>query len=155
MSLECAQILDDLGLFKHECNCLMIRKVYPQNEEEKNGRYFPSEIEFVEALSKEHFLLRVFERSEITHTYVPSPTSKHKFIQIQLTEKNIRFIDFMRFIPVSKGDFPHRFNNGQNDNYVGSIPAQKDKTKFIQWHSEQQQIYCSCASGEGCTVYWM
>lgn len=188
--LECAQILDELGLFKHECNCLMIRKVYPETEEEKLGRYFPTEIEFVQALSNEpefqnclfiafnggsydiHFLLRIFERSEITHTYVPSPTSKHKFIQIQLTEKNIRFIDFMRFIPgslkniaeafeipVSKGDFPHKFNNGQNDEYVGCIPplhdgndywglesyrSQKDKDKFIQWHTEQQQFYCTC-----------
>lgn len=188
--LECSQQVDELGLYKHECNCLMIRKVYPENEEEKNGRYFPTEIEFVNALVTEpefqnalfiafnggsydiHFLLRVFERGEITHTYVPSPTSKHKFIQIQLTEKNIRFIDFMRFIPgslkniaeafeipVSKGDFPHKFNNGVNDDYVGRIPAlisehdywglenfrsQKDKDKFIEWYASQEEIYCNC-----------
>jgi len=194
--LECAQILDELGLFKHECNCLMIRKVYPDNEMEKLGRYFPSEIEFVEALTKEpefqnalfiafnggsydiHFLLRIFERGEITHTYVPSPTSKHKFIQIELTEKNIRFIDFMRFIPgslkniaeafeieVSKGDFPHRFNNGEHDNYVGAIPPlftgddywglesyrnQKDKDKFIGWHISQQLTYCTCENSCVC-----
>jgi uncharacterized protein (DUF952 family) len=188
--LECAQILDELGLYKHECNCLMIRKVCPKNKEEEQGRYFPSEVEFVRALISEeefqnalfiafnggsydiHFLLRVFERGEITHTYVPSPTSKHKFIQIHLNEKNIRFIDFMRFIPgslkniaeafeipVSKGDFPHRFNNGENENYIGRIPAltsdedywglesfrsQKDKDKFIEWYHEQEKIYCTC-----------
>lgn len=188
--LECAQILDDLGLYKHECNCLYIRKVYPENEEEKNGRYFPTEVEFVEALIGEaefqnalfiafnggsydiHFLLRVFERGEVTHTYVPSPTSKHKFIQIHLVEKNIRFIDFMRFIPgslkniaeafeipVSKGDFPHRFNNGNNDDYNGRIPPlysdndywglesfknKKDKDKFIEWYQDQEKVYCTC-----------
>lgn len=188
--LECSQILDEFGLYKHECNCLMIRKVYPKNDQEKNGRYFPSEIEFVEALIAEtefqnalfvafnggsydiHFLLRIFERGEVTHTYVPSPTSKHKFIQIQLTEKNIKFIDFMRFIPgslksiaeafeipVSKGDFPHKFNNGENDNYIGRIPAlestkdywglcqfrnEKAREKFTDWYHEQENIYCTC-----------
>lgn len=189
--LECSQTLDEFGLYRHECNCLMIRKVYPTNDEEKNGRYFPSEIEFVEAIISEnefqnalfiafnggsydiHFLLRIFERGEITHTYVPSPTSKHKFIQILLTEKNIKFIDFMRFIPgslkqiaeafeipVSKGDFPHKFNNGDHDEYIGAIPPlrteedywglsqfrnEKARDKFIEWYNEQSTtIYCSC-----------
>lgn len=192
--LECAQLVDDFGLLRHECNCLMIRKVYPENEDEKNGKYFPTEAEFVLELIQNpiyqnalfiafnggsydiHFLLRIFERSEINHTYVPSPTSKHKFIQILLTDKNITFIDFMRFIPgslkniaeafeipVSKGDFPHRFNNGKNDEYVGPIPmlsseedywgldsfrSFKAKEKFMEWHLEQQTIYCTCYDRE-------
>lgn len=192
--LECAQLVDELGLLRHECNCLMIRKVYPMNDEEKNGKYFPTEVEFVQEIMNNpiyqnalfiafnggsydiHFLLRIFERGEITHTYVPSPTSKHKFIQISLTEKNIRFIDFMRFIPgslksiaeafeipVSKGDFPHKFNNGENDAYCGPIPILhsnedywgldsfknfKSKEKFIEWHKSQQLIYCTCYTSE-------
>lgn len=192
--LECAQLIDEFGLLRHECNCLMIRKVYPDNEEEARGLYFPTEVEFVtEIMTKPeyqnslfiafnggsydiHFLLRIFERGEINHTYVPSPTSKHKFIQIFLTDKKITFIDFMRFIPgslksiaeafdipVSKGDFPHRFNNGENDLYEGPIPmlaseedywglesfrSFKAKEKFMEWHLEQQQIYCTCYDKE-------
>lgn len=190
--LECAQFIDELGLFKHECNCLYIRKVYPETESEKNGIYFPSEIEFLEEIQQNpvytnalfiahnggnydvHFILRVLERKEIAHTYVPSPTSKHKFIQIQMTDKNIRFIDFMRFVPgslkniaesfqiaVSKGDFPHKFNNGEHDNYIGRFPSKdtpddywnihsfkslKDEAHFLEWYQEQLNIYCTCDS---------
>lgn len=185
--LECSQQVDELGLFKHECNCLYIYQVYGDNRE---GEYFPDEISFIESLVREerftnatfiahnggaydiHFLLRVLERTEINHTYIPSPTSKHKFIQILLTDQNIRFIDFMRFIPgslrsiadafaipVGKGDFPHRFNNGKNDAYIGCIPplnseedywgaasfrSNKDKDHFEEWYASQKSQFCSC-----------
>lgn len=190
--LEAAQIIDEMGLLKHECNCLYIRKVYCETEEEKEGRYFCNEIDFMEAILSEpcfinalfiahnggsydiHFLLRILERQEIGHEYVPSPTSKHKYIQIRITHQNlnIRFIDFMRFIPgslkniaeafeieVSKGDFPHRFNNGHNDSYDGPIPplegpydywglsgakSEKQNTLFRKWYEEQTCIYCTC-----------
>jgi hypothetical protein len=190
--LEAAQIIDEMGLLKHECNCLYIRKVYCATEEEKQGRYFANEIDFMEALLTEncfinalfiahnggsydiHFLLRILERQEIGHEYVPSPTSKHKFIQILITHQNlnIRFIDFMRFIPgslkniaeafeieVSKGDFPHRFNNGSNDLYQGCIPpmntvedywglssarTEKQMNQFHHWFQEQTELYCTC-----------
>lgn len=192
--LEAKQITDNLGLLKHECNCLYIRKVYCDNNEEEQGTYFPGEMEFIEELigSRKfenatmiafnggsydiHFLLRVLERCEIQHTYVPSPTSNHKFIQITIThdDLNIRFIDFMRFIPgslksianafeipVSKGDFPHKFNNGDHDNYIGRIPplftnddwwslkfskSDKDKNNFIKWYNDQSLVYCTCDS---------
>lgn len=190
--LEAAQIYDEYGLLKHECNCLYIRKVYCTTEEEKQGLYFANEVDFIEFILTEHrfvnavfvahnggsydvhFLLRILERKEIMHNYVPSPTSKHKFIQIHITHENlnIRFIDFMRFIPgslkniaeafeipVSKGDFPHKFNNGNNDNYIGPIPpvnsdedfwglagarTQKQKDQFLTWYDEQCTIYCHC-----------
>lgn len=192
--LEAAQIYDEYGLLKHECNCLYVRKVYCENKQEEQGIYFANELDFIDALLSQqcfinsvfiahnggsydvHFLLRIFERREIMHTFVPSPTSKHKFIQIHITQDNlnIRFIDFMRFIPgslkniaeafeipVSKGDFPHRFNNGQNDNYIGRIPpidsiedywglqssrSQKQKEQFEKWFEEQCEIYCHCDS---------
>lgn len=196
--LEAAQIYDDYGLLKHECNCLYIRKVYCTNAEEQNGRYFRNEIDFIEAILSEnqfvnsvfvahnggsydvHFLLRILERKEVMHNFVPSPTSKHKFIQIHITHENlnIRFIDFMRFIPgslksiaeafeipVSKGDFPHKFNNGKNDDYKGPIPpalseedywgltsskSQKQYDQFMQWFNEQCETYCHCpASCQG------
>lgn len=190
--LEACQITDQLGLLKHECNCLYVRKVYCNNEIEEQGLYFPGEFEFVESLIADktyencvfiahnggsydiHFLLRILERCEIQHSFVPSPTSKHKFIQILITHNdlNIRFIDFMRFIPgslknialafeipVSKGDFPHRFNNGLHDDYNGRIPIlddendwwskksfrnEKDNINFTKWYNEQSLIYCTC-----------
>lgn len=192
--LEAAQIVDEMGLLKHECNCLYIRKVYCETDEEKEGRYFANEIDFMEALLTEqcfvnalfiahnggsydiHFLLRILERQEIGHEYVPSPTSKHKYIQIHITHQNlnIRFIDFMRFIPgslkniaeafeipVAKGDFPHRFNNGKHDLYEGCIPpydteddwwglasakTEKQKTHFFQFMQEQSLLYCTCVT---------
>lgn len=190
--LEAAQLTDEMGLLKHECNCLFIRKVYCDSVEDQQGRYFPNEVAFIDALLSEncfvnalfiahnggsydvHFLLRILERQEIGHQYVPSPTSKHKFIQIHIThhDLNIRFIDFMRFIPgslkniaeafeiqVAKGDFPHRFNNGHHDNYNGCIPpcdtdhdwwglnaarSDKQKNQFYTWFNEQKSIYCCC-----------
>ena len=80
----------------------------------------------------------------------------------------IFFIDFMRFIPgslrsiadafaipVGKGDFPHRFNNGKNDAYIGCIPplnseedywgaasfrSNKDKDHFIYYKNIYKYI---------------
>lgn len=194
--VEAAQLQDDFGLLKHECNCVYIRRVYTDDPIHKEGRYFPSEIEFVDALMTEsefqnsvflahnggsydiHFLLRVFERSEIDHTYTPSPTSKHKFIMVQLTERNVKFLDFIRFMPgslrgiaesfqisVSKGDFPYKFNNGENDSYIGCIPrldgeedywslreakSQKQIDTFTEWYTAQSLIYCTCLGACQC-----
>lgn len=191
--VEAAQLEDDFHLLKHECNCVYVRRVYfdeVSNPELKLGKYFPSEVEFVEALLNEseyqgatflahnggsydiHFLLRVFERLEIEHTFAPSPTSKHKFIKVHMLERDIQFLDFMRFIPgslrsiaesfqvnVSKGDFPYRFNNGENDSYVGCIPpldheadywglsearSEKQVTQFRTWYASQCEEYCTC-----------
>lgn len=188
--VEAAQLEDDFHLLRHECNCVYIRRVYTDNPAEQQGRYFPSEVEFVDALMTEaefqnatflahnsgsydiHFLLRIFERSEIDHTYTPSPTSKHKFIMVQLTERNVRFLDFIRFMPgslrgiaesfqisVSKGDFPYKFNNGENDSYIGRIPpldgehdwwgmneakSQKQVDSFRTWFQSQEAVYCTC-----------
>lgn len=202
--VEAAQLEDEFHLLKHECNCVYIRRVYfdPGTPDAPNplaeGRYFPSEVEFVDALMTEadfqnsvflahnsgsydiHFLLRIFERNEIDHTFTPSPTSKHKFIKVHLTDRNVHFLDFIRFmpgslrsiaesfqIPVSKGDFPYKFNNGLNDSYVGRIPpldteddywglkearSQKQVQSFRSWYNQQLTIYCSCESAAGeCT----
>jgi len=189
--LECAQLMTNNGLLKHECNCLYIRKVYCSSVEEEQGEYFSNEIAFIDHLKNNaelfkgttwiahnggaydvYFLLTIFERENIMHTFIPSPTSKHKFIEIYLVDYDIRFIDFMRFIPsslkniaisfgisVSKGDFPHKFNNGLNDEYVGRIPPVDDENdywgiksykseenleSFQKWYNEMLLVYCSC-----------
>lgn len=194
--VEAAQIMDEFGLLRHECNCVYIRRVYTDDPIQQEGRYFPSEVEFVDALVGEsefqnstflahnsgsydiHFLLRILERCEIDHTYTPSPTSRHKFIMVQMTERNVKFLDFIRFMPgslkgiaesfkvqVSKGDFPHRFNDGSHDSYVGSIPplytehdywglkeakSKKQKDELVKWHTAQSLVYCTCADYCNC-----
>lgn len=190
--LEASQRISSLGLLVHECNCLYIRKVYCENEEEEGGNYFQNEYDFLCDLVDSdkykncifiahnggsydvQFMLRILERKEIKHSFIPSPTSQHKFIQMLITHNdlNISFIDFMRFIPgslkniaesfqikVAKGDFPHVFNNGENENYIGRIPPlesendwwslkyarnEKDLKKFKNWYAEQTEIYCTC-----------
>lgn len=195
--VEAAQMKDQFNLLKHECNCVYIRRVYTNGDIDlEQGRYFPSEIEFVDALMTEaefqnstflahnsgsydiHFLLRIFERNEIEHTYTPSPTSKHKFIMVKLEERNVTFLDFIRFMPgslrgiaesfqisVSKGDFPYKFNNGEHDSYVGCIPpletqddwwglneakSQKQLNSFKEWYQSQELIYCNCIGTCSC-----
>ena len=73
----------------------------------------------------------------------------------------IKFIDSLNFIPMAlakfpktfgqdemcKGYFPHFFNKGENQDYVGPIPCQDDygvnhmkpeaREKFMTWHQEQ------------------
>lgn len=184
--VEAAQLSDDFGLLKHECNCVYIKQVYT----DAPARYFPTEIEFIEALMNEsefqnavflahnggsydiHFLMRIFERLEIAHTYTPSPTSRHKFIAVKITGRDVMFLDFMRFMPgslrgigesfeidVSKGDFPYKFNNGEHDSYIGPIPpidteqdwwglnearSKKQVDGFKKWYEDQLLIYCHC-----------
>ncbi len=193
--VEAAQFVTEQGLYKHEVNCVYLTKVY-RAEGDNTGKYFPTEVEFVEELLTNdefkdsiifahnggsydvHFILRILERLEIQHTFIPSPTSKHKFLQIHMVERNITFKDFMRFmpgslkniaisfeIPVGKGEFPHRFNNGTHDEYEGPIPplnteedwwglkfakSESDKNHFIEWYQEQLGVYCHCNVDE-CT----
>lgn len=194
--VEAAQLVTDEGIYRHEVNCVYLCKVYRQPDE--NGIYFPNEIDFLDTILQDdqykdsvifahnggsydiHFILRILERKEIQHTFIPSPTSKHKFLQIHIVEKNITFKDFMRFIPgslknialsfeipVGKGDFPHRFNNGHHDNYCGCIPpidteddwwgikfmkSTKDLEHFRKWYEEQLVKYCSCLEQCECNL---
>ena len=84
-----------------------------------------------------------------------------KSLSMTIPMFNIKFIDSLNFIPMSlakfpktfaqdelcKGYFPHLFNKGENQNYVGPIPCQNDygvnfmkpeeRKAFIAWHQEQ------------------
>lgn len=186
--VECAQLVTEEGIYRHEVNCVYLCNVYRQPNDE--GVYFANEVDFLNAILEDdkykdsvifahnggsydvHFILRILERLEIQHTFIPSPTSKHKFLQIHIIEKNITFKDFMRFmpgslkniaisfeIPVGKGEFPHRFNNGSHDDYIGCLPpidteedwwslkfmkSEKDLVHFRKWYEEQTLKYCTC-----------
>ena len=84
-----------------------------------------------------------------------------KCLSMTIPMFNIKFIDFLNFIPMGlakfpktfahpelcKGYFPHLFNKDENQNYVGPIPCQDDygvnfmkpaeREAFIAWHQEQ------------------
>jgi len=200
--LEAAQVrINDSAQWEHICNCVIVRKVYPDpdNPEELEGRHFENEVDFVNALLEDdeyegatflahngggydcQFLLKILERHEINHEYTPSPGSNHKFIQIAIPGRNIRLLDFMRFVcgslrgiakafgcETAKGDFPHKFNNGSRMNYVGPLPphnpdgedywcqhhAKCSKTlrEFETWyHEEASVMYCTCYGAPSCT----
>lgn len=196
--MESAQLMTDRGVQTHECNCVCMKKVYPDSPEEERGISFPNEVAFMEALVASDgpykngvfiahngggydslFLLRVIERWDIPHHSVPSPSSDHKFLMIHLIEQNITFLDSMRFIPgslrgiaesfgcsVSKGDFPHRFNDGKSLDYEGPIPPHEDETDYWcqkfsknakqqreweQWYQSECEKYCTCWGEMECT----
>lgn len=190
--LECSQKTDITGKLIHKCNCVYLRKIYCNNEDEEKGYHFQNETDLILFLLENdqfedtiifahnggsydcYFLVRICQRLEIKYEYIPSPTSPNKYLMLKLVEKNICFKDFMRFVPQSlkaiaqsfniamgKGDFPHRFNNGENDQYIGRIPpidtpedywslnsfkAEKTKNEFIAWYVSQELIYCGCAN---------
>ena len=95
-----------------------------------------------------------------------TPGTKCVTLKTKTKEKHqfaikIKFIDSLNFIPMAlskfpktfgqdelcKGYFPHFFNKGENQNYVGPIPCQDDygvnfmmpeaREAFIAWHQEQ------------------
>jgi len=105
-----------------------------------------SEVEFVDAL---------LEESEFQNSIFVAHNSGSYDIHF----RNVKFLDFIRFMPVAKGDFPHRFNNGCHDSYVGRIPAidsehdywglkevrsKKQKEELNKWYQLQCEVYCNC-----------
>lgn len=188
--LEAAQILvpNTENTYYHVCNWVCARYVYPETEEEKKGWNFDNEYAFMDYVmehlkdvviiahnggSYDHqFVVRYLERLKIPHTFIPSPTSMHKFLSVHIPEKNIQFLDFIYFLPGSlrkisesmsiemhKGDFPHKFNNQIDLSYEGRIPpmdteedywcleTKKDEQEVMElkeFYREQTLLYCTC-----------
>lgn len=123
------------------------------------------------------FIMQYLEKNLIPHSFVPTPSSMHAYLSVTIAfggSVQSTFIDFRHFMPgslkniglsfglsVAKGDFPHHFNNGYNDTFVGALPAtddeedfwclkskrcQEDIDEFYAWHAEQSLIYCTCPS---------
>lgn len=188
--LESAQVPTTKGLLEHQCNCVVVQAVYGEENEwthYENEVSFVSALVDPQSPYKGgvflahngggydcQFLLRILERWDIEHSFTPSPGSQHKFLEITLKENKIRFLDFMRFVPgslrsiaqafgceLSKGDFPHKFNNGLRMNYVGALPPhepdgddfwcqkhtknRKAANEFNQWYTNEASVqYCTC-----------
>ena len=85
------------------------------------------------------FILQYLEHNLINYDVLPRPGSIHKYLSLTIRGKSkteqIVFKDFMMFVSgslksiaegfkleISKGDFPHRFNTPENQEYIGSIP---------------------------------
>lgn len=188
--LESAQIMTASGVKEHQCNCVIVQAVYGPSEEWKHYESeveFVQALVNPDSVYKKstflahngggydcQFLLRILERWEIEHTFTPSPGSQHKFLQIHLVENDITLLDFMRFVPgslrsvaqafqceLSKGDFPHQFNDGTHMGYVGPLPphhpmgedywcqrhskSQSASREFETWYREEAcNEFCTC-----------
>jgi hypothetical protein len=120
------------------------------------------------------FLLKHMEANDLSYTYIPRPSSDHKYISftMRFDTHNVNFIDFVCLIPgslkgiaqsfqleVQKGDFPHRFLTKDTLDYVGSLPplesekdyfslqwkkSEKDVTEIKEWYLVQSGKYCTC-----------
>jgi len=128
------------------------------------------------------FVMRYLERNMIYHDMVPTPSSMHAYLSVTIPfgkNKEAVFLDFRNFmpsslrniaisfqLPISKGDFPHYFNNGTNDHYVGRIPelhhekdywcvkskrTQEEVDEFHEFYAEQCEIYCTCEDACTCS----
>lgn len=121
------------------------------------------------------FVMRYLEKNLIAHHFIPTPSSMHAYLSVTIpfgSKLAATFLDFRHFMPgslknigisfglsVAKGDFPHRFNNGHHDEYIGRLPpldheedywclntkkTQEDLDEFKAWYFSQSLIYCSC-----------
>ncbi len=121
------------------------------------------------------FIVHYLEKNLIAHHFIPSPGSMHAYLSVTIdfgAKAKATFLDFRHFMPGSlkniaaafglsqqKGDFPHHFNNGANDHYVGCLPAlddvadywcleskrsQEEVDEFRAWHGTQSILYCTC-----------
>lgn len=129
------------------------------------------------------FILRYLENNRRSHTWLPRPGSHHKFISVTDTLSGITFLDFRMFmsgslssiadsmkLPISKGIFPHTFNNGEHTFYEGAVPplhSEKDwwnlkwakNSKVIEetiiFHQELSEKYCTCEGFHCCSKpFW-
>lgn len=124
------------------------------------------------------FIAKYLEDNMIPFDSIPTPSSMHAFLSLTIrfgNDSSATFLDFRHFMPgslknialafgldsvnLSKGDFPHLFNDGTHDAYIGAIPeldhprdywclnskrSQEDVDEFKEWYHTQEEIYCTC-----------
>lgn len=121
------------------------------------------------------FIVKYLEKNMIPHHFVPAPGSMHAYLSVTMAFGNkasATFLDFRHFMPGSlkniaisfglslqKGDFPHHFNNGHHEQYVGRIPeldhasdywcliskkSEEEVAEFREWYQSQELVYCTC-----------
>jgi hypothetical protein len=121
------------------------------------------------------FVMQYIEANLIAHHFIPTPASIHAYLSVSIpfgAKLAATFLDFRNFMPgslkgigisfglsVAKGDFPHRFNNGYNDEYEGALPpldheddywclntkrTEEDVAEFKSFYDEQCALFCTC-----------
>lgn len=121
------------------------------------------------------FVMRYLEKNLIPHSFIPAPSSVHAYLSVTIpfgAGNSATFLDFRNFMPsslknigisfglsISKGDFPHRFNNGWRDLYEGRIPplddprdfwcldskrSEAELEEFNTWYESQCITFCTC-----------
>ena len=121
------------------------------------------------------FFTQYLDKNGMLYNTIPRPGSQHKYLSLAITRrgrKNIVFKDTLMFIPgslknlekdfgcsVTKGDFPHRFNTPEYQDYEGAIPPleseedyfglrqkkeEKEVKELQEWYLQQTQTYCTC-----------
>lgn len=122
-----------------------------------------------------NFVHAWLEDHGVMHTRIPSPMSLHRSLETNVDHFKIRFIDSFSFLPmglakigpafnlpVSKGDFPHKFSSFDRMDYSGCMPpcdtdedwynlsgmrassmekADSSLAKFKAWHAEESSKY--------------
>lgn len=122
------------------------------------------------------FILQYLESKGIGHKTIPRPGTIHKYLMLEITlkggDKSIRMLDFMMMmtdslrnigkafkLPVTKGDFPHRFSLPEHLEYSGRLPDplspkdwygfkdmknQNELDEAREFWNAQGEIYCTC-----------
>lgn len=121
------------------------------------------------------FIMRYLENNLIPHSFIPAPGSIHAYLSVTVpfgAGCSATFLDFRNFMPsslknigvsfglsASKGDFPHRFNDGWRNLYAGRIPpiddprdfwcldskkSEDELAEFREWYDSQCELYCTC-----------
>lgn len=121
------------------------------------------------------FVIRHLEANMIPHSFVPAPSSIHAYLSVTISfgaKCEATFLDFRNFMPgslknigisfgldVTKGTFPHRFNDGSTEEYIGPLPiidhvndywcitsmrTEEEVDDFTEWYAEQVELYCTC-----------
>lgn len=162
---EAAQVEDENlpGVLVHDVNLACVRAAYPDSIVGENRQQFYNIDDFmVWVLSQTgkrrvyiahnagsydvQFIMRYLERNLIPHSFIPAPSSIHKYLSVTIpfgAGFNATFLDFRNYMPASlknigisfglnlaKGDFPHHFNNGWRDLFEGRIPILDDPRDF-------------------------
>jgi hypothetical protein len=121
------------------------------------------------------FIVKHMEKNMIPFEFIPAPSSMHAYLRVTIpfgAGISATFLDFRHFMPgslkniaisfgldIQKGDFPHHFNDGHNEHYVGRIPeldhpndywclmskkTKEEVNEFRQWYHQQGETYCTC-----------
>lgn len=188
---ECMQDVDpELGVSVHKMNLVCMQGMYAPY----NNCFFYSMEEFMTHLLTPdfqncvflahnggkydvQFILRYLEDNQLEYTFVPCPSSSHRFMSLTITGFEITFLDFIFFCPGSlrgiaqsfnletvKGHFPHLFSTAANQDYKGPLPlrqqeedfwleknfrSEEEKREFEEWYQEASETYCTCPVAEG------